>query len=365
MKLAMRQQNAGYPGLIRDRRLQRNILWLLLLFLVVSCGGSGEIEEIEREADQAGADGPVVVEEPISLTIDVQGHRGARGLKPENSLPAFETALDLGVSTLELDLHFTADGEVVIWHDERIEGSKCGVEEGAVIDVPDPDSLIKWGEALMISQLTLGELASYRCDRNPDEKRFPEQTNEATLLARDTFHIVTLSDLFDFVIAYSLSTAKSEFQRANASQVQFNIETKRKPDNPKAINDGFDGVNPSPFEQEILRVVALYGMEDRVIIQSFDHRSLWAIRSVNERIRLAALTSRTGADPSGYAASGADIWSPNYTELTQPLLDEAHEAGLLVIPWTVNDPDDMDELLEMGVDGLISDRPDIIIAKAP
>lgn len=352
------QQDAGGPSLFRERHLKTKILWLLVLVSVISCEGGEEIAEQTMATVPSG-------EDLVSPAIDVEGHRGARGLKPENSLPAFETALDLGVTTLELDLHLTADGVVVIWHDDRIDGEKCGVDDGTGLDVPDPDSLIKWGDGLMISQLTLAEVQAYRCDRNPDRGVFPEQNNDPTPLAGDNYHIVALTDLFDFVAAYSLSEVKSESQRTNASQVQFNIETKRKPDSPKAINDGFDGENPGPFELEIMSVVAQYGLEKRVIIQSFDHRSLWAIRSLNDEIRLAALTSRTTGDLAGYAASGATIWSPNYTALTQRLIDEAHEVGLLVIPWTVNDRDDMDDLIGMGVDGLISDRPDIIMGKAP
>lgn len=299
----------------------------------------------------------------LPTNIDAEGHRGARGLKPENTLPAFETALDLGVDTLELDLHYTSDGIVVLWHDDKIEKDKCRLAPESETDAPDPDSLIKWGDALMISQLTLEQLKAYQCDRNPDKNAFPDQNNAPTPLAGSNYHPVTLAELFDFVQAYSQSPEKSVAQRANAARVQFNMETKRKPDSPKAINDDFDGQNPGPFEIEILRLVTEYGLEDRVIIQSFDHRSLWAVRQVNPTIRLAALSRQpASADLPGIAQKGANIWSPRASQLTKPLVDKAHKLGLLVIPWTVNDPDDMRAMLDMGVDGLITDRPDILLA---
>ena len=304
---------------------------------------------------------PDAVPNSLPTGFDAQGHRGARGLKPENTRPAFETALDLGVTTLELDLHYTSDGVVVIWHDDEIEKDKCGLADGIDIDVPDPDGLVKWGEGLFISQLTHAQIQTFRCDRNPDSGQFPDQNNGPTPLAGDDYGLVSLEDLFAFVVEYAQSEQKSEAQRTNAAQVMFNIETKRKPDTPKAINDNFDGQNPGPFELEILRLVEQFELEDRVVIQSFDHRSLWAIRSVNNTIRLAALTSGGNADLVGFAEKGANIWSPKASTLTPALISKAHKLDLLVIPWTVNDADEMRNLIEMGVDGIISDRPDVLL----
>ncbi|UCG23974.1 MAG: glycerophosphodiester phosphodiesterase [Chloroflexota bacterium] len=332
---------------------------LLLFLLVVGCG-----------SDTATRDKPVMTttmeSTPTGMApegFDVQGHRGARGLKPENTLPAFEKALDLGVTTLELDLHMTADGVVVVWHDPEIDKNKCGLDPDAAVEAPDPDSLIVQGAKLMISNLTFEQLQTYRCDRNPEPDNYPDQNSEPTVMAGDDYRIVSLSQLFDFVSAYSQSQHKSPEQRKNAEQVQFNIETKRRPDRPKIINDGFDGVNPGPFELSILELVRERGLVDRVVVQSFDHRSLSAIRSVNNDIRLAALTWPGGGlpQPAVLAKAGFNIWSPNLHQVSPDLLAEAHDAGMSVIPWTVNDPDDMRRLIEMGVDGLISDRPDILV----
>lgn len=293
--------------------------------------------------------------------FDVEGHRGARGLRPENTLPAFETALDLGVTTLELDLHLTADEAVVIWHDDRIGQDKCRLEPLAAEPLPpDPELASTSRSALMISQLTLVQLQKYRCDRNPDRDEFPEQRNGPTPLAGDRYQIVTLAQLFDFVDAYAADGGKTTAQRENARRVEFNVETKRKPDDPGAINDGFDGSNPGPFERAIVELVELRGLTERTIVQSFDHRSLRAVRQLNSAIRLSAL-SFGHADPTAYAQLGAAIWSPRASDLTPALIEEAHAAGLRVIPWTVNDPEEMRLLIEMGVDGLISDRPDVLL----
>lgn len=296
--------------------------------------------------------------------FDVQGHRGARGLKPENTLPAFETALDLGVTTLELDLHFSSDGIVVIWHDDRIEKNKCGLNPESSIESPDPDSLIVPGNRLFISQLSWEQIQTYRCDRNPDETLFPEQDNSPTVLADNDYHLLSLDELFTFVTEYAESELKTEEQRLNASRVFFNIETKRKVDDLQAIGDDFDGENPAAFELAILDIIVEHELEERVIIQSFDHRSLWAVHQVKDNIALAALTSRIRPDLADLVAHGTTIWSPNYQDLNIALVQEAHDLGLKVFPWTVNDISTILQLIEWDVDGIITDRPDILLGKA-
>lgn len=296
---------------------------------------------------------------PLPVDIDVQGHRGARGLQPENTLPAFEIALDLGVDTLELDLHFTADGEVVVWHDAVVHPDKCRLDPDIASDAPDPQVAAE--ADLAIAGFTRSELEAYRCDLNPDSDRFPDQEAGGTAQAGDAYRIVTLAELFDFVAAYAVSTDKTNEQKAAAATVMFNVETKRVADSPATINDGFDGVTPGPFEQTLLQLIAAFGLESRVVVQSFDHRSLRAIRSVNDTIRLAALTSRNVAFSSEFAEF-ANIWSPDNRSVSASSLDAAHAAGLQVIPWTVNEAADMSRLIALGVDGLISDRPDILVA---
>lgn len=296
--------------------------------------------------------------------FDIQGHRGARGLQAENTLPAIETALDLGVTTIELDMHYTTDGIVVIWHDATIQFDKCRLPDGmtaADIGIEENNSLIFNSNPLQISKLTLEQVQSFICDVNPNPGEFPQQDNSGTVLAGNNYRIPTLDEVFAFVALYAESEEKSEQQQAIANTVRFNLETKRVANRPGEIGDDFDGENAGAFELAILDVIYEYGVLDRVVIQSFDHRSIWAIKAAEPDITIAALTNRGRARLDIYAGQGASIWSPRHSELTQTLLDEAHESGLLVIPWTVNNRRDMQNLIEMGVDGIITDFPDILI----
>jgi len=295
--------------------------------------------------------------------FDVQGHRGARGLKPENTLPAFETALDLGVSTLELDLHFSADGEVVISHDPVIDPRKCGLRSGAPSDIPDPDDPGTPDSALAVRLLTVEQLEWFQCDRNPDPSRFPDQDSAPTVLALDDFGIITLDELIAFVGRYAASESKTETQRQGAQAVIFNVETKREQDNPDTIDDGFDGKNIGPFEQRLLEVIEANAIRGRVVVQSFDRRSLEAIHRADAAIRLAMLTRGNTVDISAYAELGASIWSPRWTTVNTQRVAEAHAAGLDVIPWTVNSLEEIKALVDSGVDGVITDRPDLLLAR--
>ncbi len=340
--------------------------WLLLIFLILAAACTGR-QSVGVPTATVDAGSQAALSEPTSESalpagFDVQGHRGARGLKPENTLPAFETALDLGVTTLEVDLLFSADEVVVIWHDVGITADKCRLDPAATEPLPpDPDQTGLPKSALRVRKLTFDQLNGYRCDRNPEPADFPEQNNDPTALAGDRYQIISLAGLFDFVLAYTESEQKTAAQRANAAKTRFNLETKRKPNDPSAIDDGFDGQSPGPFERAIVAVIEDYGFVDRVTIQSFDHRSLWAVRQLKPEIQLSALTTRNQHDPPSYAAQGAAIWSPNAQDLTTSLLQSAHGSGLLVIPWTVNDPEDMRALIALGVDGLITDRPDLLV----
>lgn len=314
------------------------ILILSFVLFLVACGSSSS-------TISAPMNFQFITNTNLPENFDIQGHRGARGLKPENTLPSFETALDLGVSTLELDLHYSADNVVIVWHDDEISQSKCVIGD----------------EAPLISQLNLTQIISTRCNLNPDLDRFPIQDNSKSLLAGDNYQIITLENIFKFVKTYSESTLKTEAQRSNAMQIQFNIETKRKIDKPEGINDGFNGIDPGPFELEILRLIAQFNLQDRVIIQSFDKRSLNAIRSVNNSIRLAFLTNEDIPSPTELTRLNVNIWSPNYRDLSASLVNSAHDINLKVIPWTINDAHTMQTLIDMGVDGIITDRPDILL----
>jgi glycerophosphoryl diester phosphodiesterase len=326
----------------------RPSLLALLLALLLGMGLAG----CGSSAPEVAEPGPDFDREAFS----VQGHRGARGLAPENTLPSFEIALDWGVDTLELDLHLSADDRLVIWHDPAVEGSKCRLDSDlAQPTAPDPAQA-----PVPIRSLTLAQLGQYRCDLNPDPGNFPDQQPVSTPLAQDRYALISLESLFDFVDAYAQSGDKTPAQRANAAQIRYNVETKRRPDQPQNIGDGFDGLSPGPFEQELVRVIEAYGLTERVTVQSFDHRSLWTVAQLNPQIELAALINQgiSQRQLAELQQRGAGILSPRFTLVNERLLAQAHELGLQVIPWTVNDPAEMARLMALGVDGLITDFPD-------
>jgi glycerophosphoryl diester phosphodiesterase len=248
---------------------------------------------------------------------------------------------------------------VVVWHDPIIDDSKCHLpDDPPDPEAPDPRNPLR---RIFISQQPLSVVQSYRCDLNADVARFPSQTAHTMPLAGDDYRIITLVELFDFVEQYADSELKTEAQRSNAATVQFNIETKREADHPEYIDDGFTGGEAGPFELAILEIVNGRSLTPRVIIQSFDHRSLRAIRELDREIRLAALTTGGEAKLDVYAAYRFNIWSPNQRDVTAELITKAHDEGLQVIPWTVNETEAMQRLIDWGVDGIITDYPDRLL----
>lgn len=288
----------------------------------------------------AGEDAPRSGRVP---TFDVQGHRGARGLVPENTLPAFERALQLGVDTLELDLHFTRDQQVVVFHDPALTAGKC---RKVAPDAPDLPAAI--------AGLTLKDLKrGYVCDVK--QREFPRQdpTFRGEIAGGD-YRLATLQDVFDLVAAYGRAA-----DPAYGRRVRFNAETKRVPFDPQHVGD--DG---EAFERAVVRLVEQNGLTDRVTVQSFDHRSALRVHQLNPAIDTVVLTS-TGSPvrPDLLAKEArAAIWSPTFRFVDRELLERAHRGGIRVIPWTVNDEAGMRALIRMGVDGIITDVPDVLLA---
>lgn len=307
---------------------------------------SGDVAE-DAALDVARDAGPVVV----SASFDLQGHRGARGLRPENTLPSFERALALGVDTLETDLHWSSDGALIVWHDPTIDDRLCRIDPRAEPPLPPEPSARPRIRALSASQLR-----KYRCDRVTGG----EQRAEPEVVSGDDYHLLELSELFDFVGRYSSDPRVPEAARARAVRVRFDLETKRSIEDPTAIDDGFDGTSPGPFERALVALVRARGLEDRVIVQSFDPRSLRAVRALSSVITTSLLT--VGAEtPENVRATGAAIWSPSGGFAMRAAVTAAHRAGLRVIPWTINDPAQFRVLLSHGVDGVITDRPDLLL----
>ena len=285
-----------------------------------------------------------------AAAFDLQGHRGARGLAPENTLPAFARALAIGVTTLELDVGITEDGVVVVAHDRRLNPDIVRGTDG------------RWlvGHTRAIHELTFHELSRYDVGRlrpgSDYSRRFPEQRR------MDGVRIPKLEEVFELA------------RKAHNNEVRINIETKLSPLAPD------ETVEPEELARAVIRVVRANRAERRATIQSFDWRTLALVQREAPEIATAYLTSDVdnvrdagtgpspwtngirfadhGSVPKMVKAAGGGIWSPNYRDLTEALVKEGKGLGLRVLPWTVNDPPDMERLVDWGVDGIITDYPD-------
>ncbi len=260
-----------------------------------------------------------------AAAFDLQGHRGARGHAPENTLAGFQRALAIGVDTLELDVGVTRDGVVVIHHDRRLNPDVARGADGKWVRAPAPT----------IYSLSYAELARYDVGRirpgSEYARRFPHQQ------PIDGSRIPRLADLW-----------------AIAPHVRFNIETKLVPEAPD------ETLPPEPFARALIAEVRRAGVAPRTTIQSFDFRTLAVVQREAPEIRTAYLTSgeRGEAVPKNVHALQGAIWSPNYEDLDPVTLAAARALGLKVIPWTVNEPADIARVLAKNVDGMISDYPE-------
>ncbi len=288
-----------------------------------------------------------------ALAFDLQGHRGARGLAPENTPPAWKKALELGVDTIECDMAITKDGVVVVHHDLRLNPDTTRGPDGKWLEAPGPN----------IADLTFEELQKYDVGRlKPGTKYAAEFKYQEPA---DGTRVPRLADLFDLV------------KKSGNAKVGFDCETKVSPLEREATRP------PEEFARRVIAEIRKHGMAERMMIQSFDWSTLQVVQKEAPEIRTMYLTSpRTlkaegpgrpspwlagfapedhgGTVPKAVKAAGGKIWAPNQTYLTPELLAEARSYGIVVIPWTVNDPDMMRKLIDMGVDGIISDRPDLV-----
>jgi glycerophosphoryl diester phosphodiesterase len=285
--------------------------------------------------------------------FDLEGHRGTRGLAPENTLAAFRKAIEIGVTTIETDMAVTRDGVIVISHDPFLNPDV----------VRDPDGRWLSEKGPPIHSLTLAELRRYDIGRlNPASayaRQFPEQR------PADGERFPELTELF-------------ALGKASAKPVRFNIETKITP------TSGADTPDPASFARAVVVAVRAAAMSERVTVQSFDWRTLLEMKRLAPEVETSCLTMQTkdtdtvsdqdgraspwhaglalhdhgGSLPATVKAAGCGTWSMFWRNLTSKDLAEAHALGVKVLPWTVNDPSEMRRLIEQGVDGIITDYPD-------
>jgi len=255
---------------------------------------------------------------PAGHRVLVHGHRGARALRPENTLPAFEYAIAAGVDALELDMAVTKDNVLVISHDPVLHPPVCSG--------PQPRATIH--------ELALAEVKQWDCGavRNP---AFPRQEPAPGTRMPTLDEVFALAPKGDFL---------------------FNIETKSFPAHPELTPP------PEEFVKLVLAEIRKHHLESRVILQSFDFRTLRAMKELAPEIQLAALYE---GKPRSFVEiaqeAGAGIVSPWYPLVTREQVDAAHAAGIQVVPWTPDKPEDWDRLLDTGVDAIITDDPAALI----
>jgi len=291
---------------------------------------------------------------PDAPAFDIEAHRGGRALRPENTLQSFANALSMGVDTLELDMGVTKDQVIVVSHERGLNPDLARARDGRYLAPP----------GIPFVRLTLAQVKEYDVGRirpgSAYAARFPEQ------LAVPGTRIPTLHEVFELV------------RRSGDRHVRLNIETKIDPAHPDESPD------PEHFVALVLELLKRDDFSARVMIQSFDWRTLLRVQQQAPAIPTVYLTEQHGSnanvfpdrpsrwtagfDPKQYGgsvprtvkAAGGAIWSPDYEDVDRSSIDEAHRLGLKVVVWTVNSPADMVRLIRLGVDGIISDRPDLL-----
>lgn len=294
--------------------------------------------------------------------FDLEAHRGGRDVRPENTLYSYAYAIELGATSIECDMQLTKDGQIVMSHNPILNSDITRDENGNYIENNKYD----------IRLMTVDELKKFDVgvmDPNCGEYYDLHGKTQFTYDAK----IPTLEELMQLIQSYG------------DKNIVLNIETKSYPDPASA---GYkNNADPKKFVEVFNNIVKNYDMEDRVVLQSFDWQTLIEMKKLNPNISTSALWQEQpswgrdseslrryekkkspwlgGLDIKDYQgnpvkaahAIGADIISPYYTEISKQDVDEAHSLGMKVVPWTVNNEKDMNMLLDMGVDGIISDKP--------
>ena len=285
--------------------------------------------------------------------LDLQGHRGARGLKPENTLPAFAHALSLGVTTLELDCAITKDGVVVVSHDSTLNPDITRAPDG------------RWlaGGESPIRQFAYEELQRFDVGRIDPKSAYAKRFSQQQPV--DGTRMPRLADVFALA------------RKSGNDAVRFNIETKISPLHPERT------MAPDNFARALILLIKKENLESRATIQSFDWRTLAVVQKEAPQIATVYLTAQQswqdnilakqassswtaplhvsqfgGSVPRMVKAAGGAVWSPYYGEVTREQVQEAQALGLKVVMWTVNEPADLRRMIEWRVDGIISDYPD-------
>ena len=288
------------------------------------------------------------------MAFDIEAHRGGRALFPENTLPSFANALSMGVNTLELDIGVTSDGTIVVSHERGLNPDLARNPDGVYVAPPGTPFV----------RLRLEDVKKYDVGQIRPGSRYAAQFPDQHAVPGT--RIPTLREVFDLV------------RKSGDRNVRFNIETKIDPHHPDELPD------PERFVTLLLDFLKAEKFTDRVMIQSFDWRTLQLVQKLAPAIPTVYLTLQKGAGatifldkasdwtagfdpaehgnsvPAAIKAAGGAIWSPYFGDVDPGLIAESHRLGMAVVVWTVNKPADMARMIDMGVDGIISDHPDLL-----
>lgn len=264
--------------------------------------------------------------------LDRQGHRGTRGLMPENTVQAMKKALDVGVETLELDVVISKDKQVVVSHDPYMSADIATKPDGTPVTAEEQKSI-------NLYQLTYDQIKKYDVG-SKKHPQFPEQKNFRA-------YKPLLAELIDSVNAY--------VKKKNLPQPRYNIEIKMSPATDNVYN---------PDVAEFVKLVVPICQQklgNRYNIQSFDARPLQLIHQQYPTIALAYLTANTKTVDENLATLGfmPKTYSPYYKGVTAETVKACHDKGMQIIPWTVNTKPEIESLVKLGVDGIITDYPNL------
>ena len=296
-------------------------------------------------------------------TFDLEAHRGGRDARPENTLYSYAYAIENGATSIECDMQLTKDGDIVMSHNPILNPEITRDKDGNRIEAGKYD----------IRKMTVAEIQQFNVS-DIDTSTEYYKLHGKTRVNPEFAHIPTLAEVFQLV------------QASGNENIMLNIETKSYPD-PLQTAEHANNADKVKFLQRFNELVAEYGMEDRVVLQSFDWETLKLEKEMNPNITLSALIEEEpswgkaaeslrpfdaekspwlgGLDIKDFKgnviqaakAIGADIISPYYEEVNKNMVNEAHTEGMKIVPWTVNSESDMEMMYDMGVDGLISDKP--------
>lgn len=298
----------------------RLLLLLSTLFFFVKC---------ESPAEQQATKQPSLT----SKKIDWQGHRGARGLLPENTIPAFLKALEYPITTLELDIVISKDSQAIVSHEPWMSHEICNTPDGTPVTEAEH-------KKLNLFQMTYAEIKQYDCGSRGNEKfseQQPLKTYKPSLL-----EAITQVELY--------------CKKNNRTPPYYNIEIKSQPE-----YDNIFTPTPQIFAQILLDDIDVLDIKDRTTIQSFDPRSLEAVHQLEPNITTAYLVYQPGvAQKMKLLSYTPEIYSPYYLLLNESNIDSIHQMGMKIIPWTINDIETIERLIAAGVDGIITDYPNLI-----